>query len=332
MGILATDILIKSMIEGALADLRKNNWILFDIFDGLADDPMSKNDYGHKEVERAIEWFLGNDIQVYLNNRVDTPRFPCFTVVRLSSREMTDRASLSDDSMESEIEPRGITKQAQKVYQTFTPKAYNPADGTVTMPDGTITNNVYVGQFLISKKSGKAYVIRKVTGLPTFQIAPNIGDDFTNCYIAPPTSLWNLQKELVFLDETFAIGMHAESNLSQALWLRQIGQYIFLRYKEAYLERRGFELSTFNTGDISQNPHFNGTEMVWSCMMSVSGQVQADFIKYAAPKLQGVKAGIFIIDGPKTPQQYAVEVSEQGWAMQGDETRIHKKKFTGDLE
>ena len=332
MGILATDILMKSMVEGALADLRKNNWILWDIFDGLANDPLSKDDYGNKEVSAAVEWFLGNDIQVYLNNRVDTPRFPCFTIVRLSSREMTERASLADDSMESEIDPESITEMAQKVYKTFTPKAYNPADGTMTLPDGSTTDKMFVGQFLVSKKSGKAYLISKVTGLPTFQIAAGTADDFTNCYIAPPTSLWNLQKELVFLEETFAVGLHAESNLNQALWLRQLGQYIFLRYKEAYLERRGFELSTFNVGDITINPHFNGTEMVWSCMMSVSGQVRADFIKYAAPKLQGVKAGIFIIDGPKTPKAYAVQASEQGWEMVGDETKSKKRKPTGDLE
>ena len=234
--------------------------------------------------------------------------------------------------MESEISPGGITQEVQKVYQTFTPSAYNSVDGTMTLPTGENTNKMFVGQFLVSKKSGKAYIIRKLVGLTQFQILAGTTDDFTNCYIAPPTSLWNLQKELVFLDETFAIGMHAESNLNQALWLRQIGQYIMLRYKEAYLERRGFGLSTFNVGDIQQNPHFNGTEMVWSCMMSLMGQVQADFIKYAAPKLQGIKGGIFIIDGPKTPKAYQEQAADQGWEMVGDEIKRRNKKFKGDLE
>lgn len=307
------------MVEGALTDLRKNNWILDDIFGELASDPMAKGDYGFKEVEKAKEWFLGNKIEVYLTNRIDTPRFPCFTIVKLSSREMTERASLSDEGLLGEVDPGGITKQVQKMYPTFTPKAYDRAKGFVTLPDGMTTNKMLSGQFLVSKKSGKAYVIGAVPTDVMFQISPNITDDFTEAYIAPPTSLWNLQKELTFLDESFAIGLHAESDLNQIIWLRQIAQYIFLRYKEAYLERRGFELSTFNVGSIDINPHFNGVELVYSCMMTMNGQVEANFVKYAAPKLQGVKGGIRIIDGPKTPEEYIAQAAKQGWKMEADE-------------
>lgn len=319
MGIIATDILLKTMIEGALADLRKNAWIIDDIFSDLAIDPLAKLDYGYKEAARAKEWFLSTNIDVYLMNRVDTPRFPCITVVRISSREMQERDALGDGFPEAEdIDPVGVTKQVQTTYDTFSPKAYNKAKGLVTMPDGQITNNLLPGQFLVSKRSNKAYVINAVNGESTFSIVPGIDDDFTNCYIIPPTSLWNLEKELIFLDETFAVGMHAESDLNQAIWLRQLMQYIFLRYKEAYLERRGFELSTYNVGSIDENPHFNGTERVFSCMLSLSGQVEANFIKYAAPKLQAIKGGIRIIDGPRTPDEYQKYAQAQGWKMEED--------------
>lgn len=318
MGIIATDILIKTMIEGALADLRKNNWILDDIFADLANDNMARLDYGNKEVQRAKEWFLGNNIDVYLVNRVDTPRFPCITVVRTSSREMTERDSLSDIGSEEDYDPTDITKQVQVTYPEFTPKAYNKQKGIVTFPDAITTDNLLPGQYIVSKKSNKAYVINTVLGPNAFLIAAGIDDDFTSAYIVPPTSLWNLNKELTFMEEQFAIGLHAESDLNQALWLRQIGQYVFLRYKEAYLERRGFELSTFSVGSIDENPHFNGVEKVYSCMMSVSGQVEANFIKYAAPKIQGIKGGIRIIDGPRTPDEYQVYAQSQGWKMEED--------------
>lgn len=318
MGILATDVLLKTMMEGALADLRKNNWIVDDIFADLAADPLAKGDYGFKEVMQAKEWFLGNNIDVYLTNRIDTPRFPCITIVKLSSREMQERASMSDDFEMEEVEPDGITKQVQRVYAQFTPKAFDRAKGILTLPDGLNTNKMLGGQFLVSKKTGKAYVINKVLSDNQFQIAANTSDDFTEAYVAPPTSLWNLQKELTFLEESFAVGIHAESDLNQAIWMRQLVQYIFLRYKEAYLERRGFELSTFNVGSIDINPHFNGTEMVYTCMMNISGQVEANFVKYAAPKLQGVRGGIRIADGPKTPDEYVKYVRKQGWEMAAD--------------
>lgn len=323
MGIQATDILMKTMMEAAFADLRKNNWILDDIFADLALDPLAKMDYGWKEVMRAKEWFTGNNIDVYLTNRVDTPRFPCVSIVRLSSREMTERDELGDGFDESEIVPHNITNLPQQMYGPFSPSAYDPNTGTVTLPSGLETNRMFVGQFLVSKVSGKAYVINQVNDPASFVIAKGTVDDFTQSYIAPPTALWNLSKERTWLEETFAIGMHTESDMNEAIWMRQLVQYIMLRYKEAYIERRGVALSTFNVGSIDINPHFNGTEKVFSCMMTFTGQVEANFIKYAAPKLQGFKVTTYVLDGPKTPAAYLKYAEAQGWLMQGDEP--HKK-------
>lgn len=317
MSIIAVDVIIKTAIEAAFADLRKNNWILAEIFSGLAIDPLASVDYGMKEVERAVEWFMGNNIDVYLTNRVDTPRFPSVTVVQLSSREMQERSSLSDEGSIEDITPGPITKQVQMQYPTFTPKAYDQSTGIVTFPSTMNTSAMLVGQFLVSKRTGKAYVIKSVLSASKFQISAKVNDDFTNSYIAPPTDLWNLEKELTFLEESFAIGMHTQSDINEAIWMRQLMQYIFLRYKEAFLESRGFELSTFNLGAIDKNPHFSN-EMVWTCMMNVSGQVEANFIKFASPKIQGIKGKISIVDGPKTPKQYQEQVQGQSWDMEND--------------
>lgn len=318
MGITAVDILLKTMCEAAFADLRKNSWILDDIFSSLASDFLANAHYGYKEVAAAKEWFLANNIDVYLVNRVDTPRFPCVTIVQTDSREMTERASLSDEGVIDEIEPYSITKRIQKVYDNFTPAAFDKDMGYVTMPQNLNTDGIVAGQFLVSSKTSKAYIIGKVIDSKTFQIAPEAKDNFTDCYIAPPTSVWNLHKEITFLQESFVIGLHTQSDLNQAIWLRQLMQYVFLRYKEAYLERRGFELSTFSVGAISENPEFHGVELIWTCPMNISGQVGADFIKFAAPKIQGTTGGIRIIDGPKTPETMQKYAKAQGWAMEGD--------------
>lgn len=319
MGILATDIVIKTAIEAAIADLRKNKWILSDVYGDLAGDPMAATDYGYKEVERATEWMLGNDIGVYITNLVDTPRFPCITIVRTSSREMQERAALADDFSMEDIEPAGITRQNQRMTPEFTPKAYDKTKGIVTLPDSITTSAVFNGQYLVAKRSGKAYIIQHVLTSSSFQIAAGTNDDFTEAYVVPPTSLWNLQKELTFLEETFAIGMHAQSDINQALWLRQLMQYIMLRYKESYIEKRGVELSSYHVGAIDANPHFPATELVFSCTMTLVGQTEASFVKYASPKLQGTKVSIRIADGPKTPEQYQKYADAQGWSMAADE-------------
>lgn len=333
MGILACDILLKTMIEAALADLRKNSWILDDVFGELAADNLAKIDYGYKEVAAAKQWFLSNNIDVYLVNRVDTPRFPCITIVQTGSREMTERSSLADDTFYGEeIDPKSITKRIQKVYDNFTPSAYDPSKGYVTFPEGINTDFIVPGQFLVSSKTSKAYAIGAAIDLRTFQIAPGIKDDFTDCYIAPPTSIWNLHKELVYLDETFVIGIHAQSDLNQAIWMRQLVQYMFLRYKEAFLERRGFELSTFNVGSIAENPEFKGVELIWTCPVNISGQVQANFVKFAAPKIQGVRGGVRIIDGPKTPETLYQYAAKQGWKMEQDPPQPPEQTDQDEIE
>jgi hypothetical protein len=311
MGILATDILIKSAIEAAFADLRKNSWILDEVFGDLANDSLSKHETGYKEVVAAKQWFLEQNIDVYLANRYDTPRFPCITVVKTSSSEMENRAALSDTLFESEVDAKDITKRVQKVYDNFTPKAYDRSTGTVTLPDSLNTAIMAPNQYLVSKKTGKAYQITSLIDESSFTIDPNVKDDFTEAYIVPPTVVWNLTQEVTFLAESFAIGLHTQSDLNQALWLRQLMQYIFLRYKEAYLERRGFELSTFNVGAIEQNPHFSGVELIWSCPLMISAQVEATFVKYAAPKLSKVTGGIKIAKGQKTPEEYAAHQNIQ---------------------
>jgi hypothetical protein len=318
MGILATDILIKTMIEVAFADLRQNSWVLDDVFSGLETDPLAKDQYGYKEVLRAKQWFLSNNIDVYLNHRVDNPRMPCITVVQTGAREMQERASFADLGSIEDFEPKHVTKRVQKVYSNFTPISYEISTGTVTTPLSLTTDLVVSGQFLVSQRSGKAYEILENSGSNSFKIKAGVKDDFTDCYIAPPTSLWNLHRELSFVEESFAIGIHTQSDPITAIWLRQLMMYVFLRYKEAYLEGRGYEISTFSVGAIDENPYFQQADKIYSCAISIVGQVEMNWIKFVAPKLQSVTGQIKIADGPKTPPNYINDVKKQGWEMEGD--------------
>ena len=353
MAILAVDVLIKTMCEAAFADLKKNHWILDDIYSGLATDPLAQAEFGYKEVNVAKNWFLDNDIQVYLNHRVDNPRFPCVTIVQTSSREMThERTSLGDDGLLGHIKPtRGQTQPVQKIVQNFTPIAYNPQTGQVTMPSNLKTIFVTPGQFYVSQRSGRSYKIVSLVDQQNFTIAPGIVDDFTDGYIAPLSALWNEHRELTFMEESFTIGFHVVSDPAVAIWFRQLMAYIFLRYKEAYLESRGFALSTFSIGAIDENPYFQQADKVYSCALTLSGQVQSDFVKFIAPKLQSVTGEILIspvvqtavepttvpLQPPQqpmtpptppstpTPPAYQQEVFDQGWAMAADLPAIEQE-------
>ena len=332
MAIMATDILLKTMIEAAIQDLKKNQWILDDVFGSLATDPLSSVEYGYKEVQKAKEWFLQNEINVYLQNRIDVPTFPCITIVHSQSSEKLDRTAIGDTDDIEQIYPRGRASQPTQIVKPFTPSAFDPnssisGQAIVTMPPNMSTFQVAPGQFYVSAVSGKAYQILQVLTAQTFTIKSGMVDDFTGGYIVPATALWNLNREITFMDETYAIGVHTASYPVNAIWLRQALIYMFFRYKEAYLEGRGYELSTIQASPVDRNPHFE-KEVVYSAVITLTGQCEASWIKYIAPKLQKVTGKISIIDGPKTPPGYAAETKGQAWQMQGDEKK-GRKGFNG---
>lgn len=317
MAILQTDILIRTMIEAGINDLRKNPWVLDDVFGGLAQDPLSKVEYGYKEVKAAKDWFLQCNIAVYLPFRVDNPVTPCVSIMEKPKSERADRASLSDDGSIEDYEPRRATSQPQYVIPPFNPAGYDPSEGIVTLPEGTTTDLLAPGLFLVSKKTGKAYVIKKILGSQDFSISEGVSDDFDEAYIVPPTALWNLHRENAYLSESYDVGCHASGDPVTTMWLRQLIMYIMFRYREAYLEARGWEISSLSAGPIAPNPVFAG-DKVYSCVVSLEGTVEANWIKFIAPKLYQAKGEILIADGPKTPKAYETQVKDQGWRMAAD--------------
>lgn len=319
MGAVPSEILIRTFFEASLADLRENNWILEDVFSALATDPISRITHGWKEVEEAVSWVKNNDIQIYEQFRIgDTPTLPCITIEKVASGEHLARTNLGDQGFITKQPPEDLRKQIRKVYENFSPKGYDYLTGTFILPSNLFTTNMAVGMFVVARRTGKAYEIKKILGSTSFSITPGImNEDFSEVFIAPSSQLYNVHRELTYLNERFVIGIHTASRLVTNLWLSQVVQYIMVRYKEAYLEARGFELSTFQMGPVELNQEFS-PEVVFSRTCSMTGDIPFDFIKFAAPQLDKVNGGIVIIDGPKTPDGFRVPVTKEGWFMEGD--------------
>lgn len=320
MAVIAGEILIKTAIQAALNDLRQNSWILEDIFVGLASDPLSSTDYGWKYVHEACEWFKNTDIPVLDQFRVgDSPIIPCITVVKAPSSENLSRTNLADQGI-IEQTPRVTLKQPmRKIYDNFTPSKYDPSTGIITFPKGLTTGNVYTGQFLIDNKSGKSYEIQQCLSETTFSILPHICADFTNGCIVPKSQMMNVHREVTYKKESYIIGIHVSSQIKQNIWLSQIINYCLLgRYKEVFLDERGFELSTMDEGQMTINEALK-PEIVFSKYFTISGEICVDWIKFAADQIDGVSGGIWIKDAPASPTAEIKEQSiKQGWAPIGD--------------
>lgn len=320
MSIISSDILVKTALEAGLNDLRKNGYILDDVISGLATDSLSKAEYGYKEIHAFKQWFTTNKIPVYLDFRVDSPEMPCITIAGSPRIEMLQRTSLGDSlgSIE-EVSTENISVNPIKVYDNFTPSSYNKANGIVAFPEGMETEFIVVGQFLVSSRSGKAYQILEIISKSSFKIKKNINEDFIDAYIVPPVSVWNLQREITFVQETVLIGVHTQSDPVQNQWLHDVIWYILLRCKEVYFEARGFELSTVQSDPMYLNPNFKETDRIFSRNITLTGQLEITFIKYVAPRLQDVRGVISISDGPKTPPGQTVIIKNQNWEMESDD-------------
>lgn len=316
MSIIQPDLLVRTALEAGLADLRRNPWIVDDIFSGFATNDLSANEYGAKEVARARQWFLKNDVPVYGAYRMDLPTTPCIVVVDQGSSEMEPRASLADDGNDGPFDPTNIRSTPQYVYRPFTPTAYDPDTGDVTMPSGLDTALVVPGQFFVTKDN-KAYQILECVSTSVFRIKSGLRLKLTQASIMPPTQLWNVRREQSFFRHTVRIDSLVSGDPVQALWLGMVVQYLLLRCKESFLEHRGFELSTFAVGPLEQVPQYN-PETVFTRSITLVGQMEASWIKYIAPKLQSATAKIRIADGPRTPPDYRQEVSQQAWEMEAD--------------
>lgn len=314
MGIIFSDLLIKSALEYGISDMKKNLWIVEDCFSSLAEDPLLRGISGYKEVKKATDWFKDVNIEVIQQFRVDAPTFPCIAIAHTGTSEKIDRTSLGDEGLIEDLEPSKAKRKIIKVVDNFTPLSYNPDSGLLIMANSN--EDVAIGQFLVSKDN-KAFEIKKIVGANGFVIMEGAKFDASSCYIAPKYSVWNLHKDITYLREDFQISVHTSSDIVTCIWLHQLVLYILLRYKESLLEARGFEVSTFNSSELQRNAHFT-TENVFSRYINFSGDVQMDVVKYAAKKFEKTSAKILIVDGPRTPEALMPIKDNEAWQMKKD--------------
>lgn len=322
MAVISGEILIKTAIEAAIYDLRQNEYILEDIFVGLATDPLSKAEYGWKFVEQAVAWFKETDIPVFDQFRVgDNPVFPCITVVKANSSENLQRTNLADHGL-IEQKPRiGLKLALRKVYENFTPQKYDPDTGIVTFPKSLTTKDVFPGQLLLDNTTGESYKILQCLSESEFRIETNTCANFTEACIIPKSQMMNVHREVTFKKESYIIGIHVPSQPVQNVWLSQIINYCLLgRYKEVYLDERGYEISTMEEGQVQMNENFK-PEVVYTKYFTLHGDICVDWIKFTSEQLDGVKQAVWIAEAPESPTQEIKEQSiKQGWAPAADKT------------
>lgn len=288
VGIFPGDVIIKSAIELFIDDIRKNPWIIEDIFKAFIENPILKQKYGLKEVSRAKEFILNNNIPIYMAHRVDKQEFPCITISIGSSYEDKDLATLADLSVETqEYSPSDIGQTINFIIPPFNPTSYDSATGIVEVPE-TIEDYKYIsaGMVAIDPKTGFGYIVEGKAGINGFKI--EIGANLPNqIAIIPRYQLFRARRERAISQETYNIGCHAHGDPSTLLFLYGIVKYGLYRYREGLLEYNNFQLSKLSVTDMIKNDSFS-MENVYSRWITLSGQVEESWIKTPFRLIEGI--------------------------------------------
>lgn len=278
-GMFQGDLIIKAAVELAIEDIRKNPWIIEDIFGSLLENPYLKYKYGIKEINRAKEFILNNDIPVYMRHRVDKQEFPCVTISIGDSKEDNSLATLGDQSpFVEEYTADEIGKPIKFIIPRFTPVSYDNVTGIVEVPT-TVEDYQHIseGMIAVDPDTGDGYIINGKAGENGFQIqaGATIAGDLA---IVPQYQVYRARRERTGSQETYNIGCHTEGDPSTLIFLYGLVKYSLFRYKEGLLEANSFQLSRLSSTDLIKNEAF-GVENVYSRWITLTGQIEESWIK-----------------------------------------------------
>lgn len=329
--IFSGDVVIAEAIRRGLEDMRKNPWLLDDVFSSLVTDPDFKDKYGAKELANAKDWFANNKIEVVMRYRQDKDQFPLITIALGSSTEMEDMKHMSDLSTEVEtLMPNQIGKPIPYILKPFTPVSYNIDTGILTTPASLTLRGVRAGQVLVDPDTGNGYIITDVAK-NSIQIAAGTELSLSRAAVLPKYPIYRVRREHTFFSESYSIGCHVHGDPAPLLWLHAITVYCILRYRESLLEAKCFTQSSISSSDLMKNPNFEGPggDNVFSRYITLSGMVENSWLKTPRRVLEAVEinqeneegdgysSGIKILSNLDSPE--SLDTEDDMWTTVQDE-------------
>jgi hypothetical protein len=279
MSLFPGEVLIKRIIEVAIDDLKKNEWIIQDIFSDFIENPLLEKIYGYKEIDNAIKFIKNTRINFYLNLRMDNVEFPAITINLSSSQEARDLATLADsDYCVKEYTPEEINKPINYIVKPSNIVNYDNITGIIQLEEN-VQDFQYVrkNMIAINPDNGNGWVILDVLSNNRIKIIENANANFSKIGIIPQYQIYRARRERIISREDYQIGCHS-TDPSTLLFLYSLVKYALLRYREGLLEHHNFQLSNISATDMISNPNF-GADNIYSKWINIQGQVEERWIK-----------------------------------------------------
>ena len=295
VGIFQSDVILRTAVVAALADLRKNSWLLEYAFASLPKDELTMKDYGERSVSAAKDWFLKTKIPVVMVPRLNDAQVPCISIELLSSEEA--EVTLGDVHF-CPTEDNNSSWPA--LTSSFNPVNYSAATGIMVAPQSIQDEVVIVPGMVVVDNIGKIHEILDVFDDGSFILEQGTVADFKASTIRGSRPALVTQLESVIYREQYRLGVHVGSEPVYLTWLHSIVCFALLRYKQALLEARGLERTVFSSSDFSRNEGFE-SELVFSRYISMTGFVRHMWPKAINPKITGINPGIKVLTNTPTP-------------------------------
>jgi len=315
-GIHQSDIILRTAIVAALADLRANPFLLDFVWASLPRDPLTLREYGELELQRAKEWFLQTDIPVNMIPMPQTGKWPRISIKLVSSTEA--ESTLGDvhyipDELNDRLWPI--------LYGPFTPKGYDATTGIITPPPGQTDKFVLSTTQFVVDRAGRVFPIVQVFDDGTFAIQAGTIADLTDMVIKNERPAFVTQLESASYREVYEIGIHVGSEPVYLTWLHSIVIFILLRYKQALLEARGLERSVLSSSDFDLNPAFDPDQPVYSRFVTLTGYVRHYWPKSTDLRISTLVPEIVVRDAGPSP----TDPNDQTWITEADSLVIKPK-------
>lgn len=317
-GIFQSDIVVRTAIIAALDDIRANPWNLDFVFQWLLHDELTLAQYGYKELEDSKNWILNNQIEVSLGYNYNNIKIPHIVIWQ---GEGSETQQILGDVSDTNPEHLTFFTQTPPTL-TITPVSYDSETGIVTIAEST--EKVFVGQRLLDRVNNTAYLIEDVPTDNTIQIPADSQPNLKGAEVVNASDLWVASLESVKEQETFTIDCVVQGDATKAIILRAVVLYILLKYKQDYLEARGFENTVWRNSPIGgaqgQQNQGDATQIFWKRSITLTGTSTHYWPKHIRPPLQGILPSILIPASGVQP--YADPPNDQAWNTIEDEDSL----------
>ena len=284
MGIFQTDLIVKTIIELGMEELKENMWLFEkDIFKDLLTNQYLVDKYGQDYINGAKAWFLNNNIEVYQAVRKDGLDFPCVTISTGQSNEDEAEITLGQNTTETEqLDPQDINQPIPFVVNPFTADGYTQSTGEVECPEETDVSVVSAGMYVVDMTTSEAFEVIRTKGDSIF-IAE--GSDLQNLTVAvvPQYQYWTARRERTSMREQMVVGCHVADDVNSLIYLFNIISYILFRWNEALLEAFTFDVARFGFSEyVKGTPFAEFTQESLNRYVTINGLVRHTWLK--APK------------------------------------------------